>query len=46
MTEQATIAVPLVSDKAPLDNKDAVSIANMDETDWKTMLMEMRIISA
>jgi hypothetical protein len=43
MTEQETIFAPIVADKAAPDKEDAVSIANMDETDWKTMLAEMRI---
>ena len=46
MTEQATIVMPIAADKTAQDNDNSVSIANMDETDWKTMLMEMRIISA
>ena len=46
MTEQETIVAPIIIDKVPLDHDNSVSIANMDETDWQTMLMEMRIISA
>ena len=29
-----------------VSSKSAMEIANMDETDWMTMLMEMRIVSA
>ena len=43
MTEQETMSAPIVDSKAAPDKEDAVSIANMDETDWKTMLAEMRI---
>lgn len=35
-----------VQESEKASSKSAMEIANMDETDWMTMLMEMRIVSA
>ena len=35
-----------VQEPEQVSSKSAMEIANMDETDWMTMLMEMRIVSA
>ena len=35
-----------VQESEQVSSQSAMEIANMDETDWMTMLMEMRIVSA
>ena len=35
-----------VHESEQVSSQSAMEIANMDETDWMTMLMEMRIVSA
>lgn len=35
-----------VQEPEQVSSNSAREIANMDETDWMTMLMEMRIVSA
>ena len=42
MTEQEKTTTPITS----TDTATMPPIANMDETDWTAMLMEMRILSA
>ena len=46
MKDANLVDMEAMTQKQGIDDRFEETIANMDETDWMAMLMEMRVISA